>query len=107
MCGTGKTPAAVAAKPVECAICFDGDDLVTPGSRDSITSTCGHTFHASCFARWIVKKPNCPLCRKTLAPAPDASDAASDDEASWRPCLVCQSLPGTRISSAAQLRTVK
>jgi len=89
--GTGETPSAqlLSATPVECAICTDEDRLVTPGSRDSITSTCGHIFHASCFAQWIVKNPNCPLCRKTLAPAPVAADDESDDSFTDERCLAC------------------
>jgi len=91
MGGTGKTPSAQppSTTSVECAICTDEDRLVTPGSRDSITSTCGHIFHASCFAQWIVKNPNCPLCRKTLAPAPVAAGDESDDSFTDERCLAC------------------
>jgi len=77
-----------AAKPVDCPIC---PKRVTPGSKDSITSPCGHTFHASCYTNWIVRKPTCPVCRKTLAPAPVESDGASDDDAASDDivCNVC------------------
>lgn len=37
----------------------------TAGAHDEMHSLpdCGHTFHASCLARWLTWKKSCPLCR--------------------------------------------
>lgn len=44
-----------------CPICLssfhDGDDVCE-------SSTCHHTFHASCLTPWLIKHERCPICRK-------------------------------------------
>ena len=47
-----------------CPICLDElqeDDTLR-------TLPCFHRFHACCIDRWLVKKPQCPLCRASALP---------------------------------------
>jgi len=43
----------------DCAICIS-----TQHKHDHIKLPCGHTFHATCLANWILRSPTCPLCRQ-------------------------------------------
>ena len=40
----------------ECAICLEH-------SGPACRLECGHSFHAECLAKWLVRSPTCPLCR--------------------------------------------
>uniref|UniRef100_A0A7N0TC20 RING-type domain-containing protein n=1 Tax=Kalanchoe fedtschenkoi TaxID=63787 RepID=A0A7N0TC20_KALFE len=54
-----------------CAICleeFSRRALV-------IKTRCGHAFHGSCIARWLIKSGTCPLCRAHLQNTQHSSGA--------------------------------
>ena len=44
-----------------CSICMDEANAV-----DTVTR-CGHAFCSECYARWLTRSRECPLCRQHLA----------------------------------------
>ena len=42
----------------ECSICLESSD-----DTDFVLLNCGHKFHTSCLANWLINKRNCPICR--------------------------------------------
>ena len=46
----------------DCSICLEN---IIYEEHKKIT-TCKHTFHKECMARWMSLNHNCPLCRKNL-----------------------------------------
>jgi hypothetical protein len=42
---------------INCSICFN---II---SDKTILANCEHSFCSECIYEWIIKKPNCPLCR--------------------------------------------
>ena len=54
---------------MDCSICFEAITAKT----GCTTTSCGHTFHFSCLARWNLQKihtedsQNCPMCRNNLS----------------------------------------
>jgi hypothetical protein len=69
----------------ECPICFtpinqnpgevaanesEGDHhralLETQMLKYCYSTPCGHNFHKFCLVKWFEKKPDCPICRKSL-----------------------------------------
>lgn len=44
-----------------CAICFES--MI---NRHIVNTECGHMFCNTCITTWIVERPHCPLCDKTL-----------------------------------------
>mmetsp|Transcript_5644 Transcript_5644/g.15416 ORF Transcript_5644/g.15416 Transcript_5644/m.15416 type:complete len:455 (+) Transcript_5644:128-1492(+) len=81
--------AALAAGQLEpewqCPICFDSSlkDLVAV-CRDDAGRTV-HAFHKECVANWLVRRSECPSCRRTpvvLTPAPSAATGGSVDSPS-------------------------
>lgn len=50
-------------RPTElpCTICFES--MV---DRHIVNTECGHMFCKTCITTWIVERPHCPLCDKTL-----------------------------------------
>lgn len=73
--GAGLTPGEIRALPgatccseqmsedQECAICINqfrcGDSLRSLRS-------CGHTFHRSCIDLWLLRRADCPLCKRCV-----------------------------------------
>lgn len=45
---------------IECPICLN------PLTDRCISLTCQHKYHEKCIARWIRRRPDCPLCRQGL-----------------------------------------
>lgn len=48
---------------LECAICFEP---FADGDSCRFLQGCGHFFHKLCVDEWLIKKPNCPICRATI-----------------------------------------
>jgi hypothetical protein len=47
----------------ECSICLNGfcdHDVVRQ------LGSCGHTFHRSCIDLWLLRRADCPLCKKSV-----------------------------------------
>jgi hypothetical protein len=65
---------------VECPICFDNIE----GTVNTITTECGHHFHANCIMKNIAHNGfSCPCCRTKMAEHPqeeDESDMDSDED---------------------------
>ena len=58
----------------ECPVCMVEFDK---GSRNTVTTECGHKFHYSCLFKWNQDNTNCPMCRTDFdeieqAPAPSS-----------------------------------
>lgn len=51
--------------PIVCSICYDG---IQPAQEKRLP--CQHVFHASCIDTWLLRKPNCPLCRAQVPRLP-------------------------------------
>ena len=71
---------------MDCSICFEAITKET----GSTTTSCGHTFHFSCLARWSLQKihtessQNCPICRNVFSEIEcipqNASEETEDSE---------------------------
>ena len=44
----------------ECAICLDSMNTQT------LTISCGHTYHSSCLLNWFEYNMTCPVCRENF-----------------------------------------
>ncbi|XP_037481671.1 probable E3 ubiquitin-protein ligase ATL44 [Triticum dicoccoides] len=68
---TSAVAAAAAAASQECAVCLSELAGAAGCSGDSEPSAvlvrvlpgCGHGFHDECIGRWLLLRPECPLCR--------------------------------------------
>jgi len=47
----------------ECPICLNG---LKCGDNVRQLGTCGHTFHRSCIDLWLLRRADCPLCKRTV-----------------------------------------
>lgn len=76
--------ASVAPPAVEpqCSICLEllVDD-------DYGTTTCGHSFHAACLARWMIidRKHSCPECRAHVGASASRSRLFSNKDTQQQP----------------------
>lgn len=52
------------SSPVDCAVCLDG---FKSGDKCRLLPVCNHSFHADCVDEWLVKNPNCPICRSNAS----------------------------------------
>ncbi|KAJ0112682.1 hypothetical protein Patl1_02717 [Pistacia atlantica] len=48
------------SSPVDCAVCLDN---FKKGDKCRLLPLCNHSFHAQCVDAWLLKNPNCPICR--------------------------------------------
>ena len=61
----------------ECPICMDPIE----GSKNCITTECGHAFHANCLITSVAHNGfGCPYCRTAMAEVPHDDDEDSDGE---------------------------
>jgi len=61
----------------ECPICYENID----GVINSITTECGHKFHANCLMKNVLYNGfGCPCCRAKMAQEPEESDSDSDSD---------------------------
>ena len=58
----------------DCSICLEAMRL---NRKKVYTTSCNHTFHASCMKRWLANNDTCPYCRKVLS----AENTSSSQEA--------------------------
>lgn len=63
---------------IECPICMD----VIEGNKNSVTTECGHCFHANCLMTSVAHNGfGCPYCRTAMAEVPEEEeDEYEDDE---------------------------
>mmetsp|Transcript_79250 Transcript_79250/g.183912 ORF Transcript_79250/g.183912 Transcript_79250/m.183912 type:complete len:279 (+) Transcript_79250:176-1012(+) len=47
----------------ECPICLN---LLKAGDTVRQLGVCGHTFHRSCIDLWLLRRGDCPLCKRTV-----------------------------------------
>ncbi|KAM7472851.1 hypothetical protein LguiA_011034 [Lonicera macranthoides] len=47
----------------DCAVCLDN---FNDGDFFRRLPACNHIFHVKCVDSWLIKKPNCPLCRSPV-----------------------------------------
>jgi len=50
----------------ECPICLNE---LEPSDKVRQLGTCGHTFHRSCIDLWLLRRADCPLCKRTVLSA--------------------------------------
>ena len=48
----------------DCSICLEAIRL---NRKKVYTTSCNHTFHASCMKMWLLNNDTCPCCRKVLS----------------------------------------
>uniref|UniRef100_A0ACD5YKD4 Uncharacterized protein n=1 Tax=Avena sativa TaxID=4498 RepID=A0ACD5YKD4_AVESA len=97
----GATYGATAPAPVqECAVCLSELAGETGCSGDSepsevpvrILPGCGHGFHEECVGRWLLLRPECPLCRRPV-PAEVAADGRPATKAVVPAAMLTGSVP--------------
>lgn len=59
---------------VECSICISE---IRPGESLRRLSSCGHTYHRSCIDLWLLRRPDCPLCKCNVRRGASAADEAT------------------------------
>lgn len=59
-------PASVAGEDceTECSICLCE---VRTGDNIRCLDSCGHTFHRACIDLWLLRRGDCPLCKRSVA----------------------------------------
>ncbi|KAI3694728.1 hypothetical protein L1987_77698 [Smallanthus sonchifolius] len=68
------------AKPAsdDCSICLE---LFNQGEICRVLPVCDHVFHARCVDKWLMKVPNCPICRtRVRLDAGGVSDLVDGDD---------------------------
>jgi hypothetical protein len=51
----------------ECPICLT---MLKPGDSVRLLESCGHTFHRSCIDLWLLRRADCPLCKRGVSCEP-------------------------------------
>ncbi|KAK0589399.1 hypothetical protein LWI29_013696 [Acer saccharum] len=64
------------SSPADCAVCLDN---FKRGDKCRLLPLCNHSFHAKCVDEWLLKNPNCPICR-SIANSSRFSDVGSVDQ---------------------------
>jgi len=62
------------AETTECSICLN--DLGV-GETVRTLPICGHTFHKSCIDLWVLRRADCPLCKRQVKPVAKDNVASS------------------------------
>lgn len=78
----GLTPAAIKALPCEvvtgecgeCAQCECPICIMEVETGDTVRCLpgCGHRFHRSCIDLWLLRRADCPLCKRPVSSAADS-----------------------------------
>jgi len=63
---------ACASTALECPVCIMD---IEPGEDIRVLPSCGHSFHAGCIDLWLLRRAECPLCKRDVrAPAACAGE---------------------------------
>lgn len=62
----GIAPESATATEEECPVCLC---CIEPGDGIRQLGVCGHTFHQSCIDLWLLRRADCPLCKRTVSGA--------------------------------------
>jgi len=54
---------AVSCAGQDCAICITA---LRPGETVRLLPACGHAFHRSCVDLWLLRRADCPLCKRSV-----------------------------------------
>lgn len=54
------------AEEQECSICLNA---LQPGESIRQLGVCGHQFHKSCIDLWLIRRADCPLCKRSVKAA--------------------------------------
>lgn len=66
LCGSAATYCATCEEghqDTECSICLNDFD---EGETVRRLSVCGHSFHKSCIDLWLLRRADCPLCKRKV-----------------------------------------
>lgn len=61
---------------LECAVCLSD---VVEGEKARLLPKCNHGFHLDCIDMWFLSHSTCPLCRNTVAPAPQCAGGPNNN----------------------------
>lgn len=61
------------AEELDCPICLTGIEC---GDKIRQLGVCGHTFHKSCIDLWLLRRADCPLCKRSVLSSPSAEGSA-------------------------------
>lgn len=50
---------------VDCAVCLENFKM---GDKCRLLPNCKHSFHVQCIDSWVLKTPDCPICRTCVNP---------------------------------------
>lgn len=82
----GLAPTEIASLPsfvatvgceIECSICLCE---VSAGDKMRCLDSCGHTFHRSCIDLWLLRRGDCPLCKRTVTTDSHTRTSTGNDE---------------------------
>lgn len=89
-----------------CAICLEkfrnGDEVSY--SHDPL---CSHEFHTKCIVEWLLKRVNCPYCRRCYVPMPPSVKKASISISSSEPNRDEAAIPVLSTSNVLSLLRVE
>ncbi|XP_038714990.1 RING-H2 finger protein ATL74-like [Tripterygium wilfordii] len=63
------------SSPVDCAVCLDN---FKDGEKCRMLPICRHSFHSHCIDAWLLRTPNCPICRTSADSSSHFSDSSID-----------------------------
>lgn len=67
----------MSCEPIECPICYENVE----GLVNSVTTECGHTFHAKCLMLNVAHNGfGCPCCRTQMVERPLDEDESEDED---------------------------
>jgi hypothetical protein len=108
--GDRQEGAACAVAAQECAVCLSELAAAAGCSADSEPSAvpvrvlpgCGHGFHVECIGRWLLLRPECPLCRRPV-PAEAAADGRQATKAMAPSAMLAEAVPAAWSSRPARI----
>jgi len=64
----------------ECSICLNDFD---PSDAVRQLGSCSHTFHRSCIDLWLLRRADCPLCKRSVLPDSEAATHCCTETEHW------------------------